>query len=216
MKIRVLLADDHPVLREALVHVLQREGDIEVIGQAGNGREAVEMARDLVPDVTVMDIGMPDLNGVGATSRIVARHPSIRVVALSAYTDRRFVSEMFKAGATGYVTKNAASTELLRAIRAVVKGNRYLCPQLAAVLAENPQPAVAAEAIIADQPGLGRREKEVLQLIAEGMRSTDIARKLNLATSTVEVHRRNIMRKLNLHTIAELTRYAIREGLTSP
>jgi two-component system NarL family response regulator len=212
----VLLADDHPVLREALVHVLQREGDIEVIGQAGNGREAVEMARDLVPDVTVMDIGMPDLNGVGATSRIVARHPSIRVVALSAYTDRRFVSEMFKAGATGYVTKNAASTELLRAIRAVVKGNRYLCPQLAAVLAENPQPAVAAEAIIADQPGLGRREKEVLQLIAEGMRSTDIARKLNLATSTVEVHRRNIMRKLNLHTIAELTRYAIREGLTSP
>jgi DNA-binding NarL/FixJ family response regulator len=216
MKIRVLLADDHPVLREALVHVLQREGDIEVIGQAGNGREAVEMARDLVPDVTVMDIGMPDLNGVGATSRIVARHPSIRVVALSAYTDRRFVSEMFKAGATGYVTKNAASTELLRAIRAVVNGNRYLCPQLAAVLAENPQPAVAAEAIIADQPGLGRREKEVLQLIAEGMRSTDIARKLNLATSTVEVHRRNIMRKLNLHTIAELTRYAIREGLTSP
>jgi two-component system NarL family response regulator len=212
----VLLADDHPVLREALVHVLQREGDIEVIGQAGNGREAVEMARDLVPDVTVMDIGMPDLNGVGATSRIVARHPSIRVVALSAYTDRRFVSEMFKAGATGYVTKNAASTELLRAIRAVVNGNRYLCPQLAAVLAENPQPAVAAEAIIADQPGLGRREKEVLQLIAEGMRSTDIARKLNLATSTVEVHRRNIMRKLNLHTIAELTRYAIREGLTSP
>jgi two-component system NarL family response regulator len=216
MKTRVLLADDHPVLREALVHILQREKDIEVIGQANSGREAVEMSRDMLPDVTIMDIGMPDLNGVGATARIVARHPAIRVIALSAYTDRRFVSEMFKAGATGYVTKNAASTELLRAIRSVVRGNRYVCPELAAMLAENPHPAVAAGAIIADQPGLGRREKEVLQLIAEGMRSTDIARQLNLATSTVEVHRRNIMRKLNLHTIAALTRYAIREGLTSP
>jgi two-component system NarL family response regulator len=215
MKIRVVLADDHAVLREALVHVLQHEDDIEVVGQADNGRQAVEMARDLAPDVMVMDIGMPDLNGVGATARIVARHPAVKVIALSAYSERRFVSEMFKAGAAGYVTKNAASTELLRAIRAVVRGNDYVCPELAATLVEAPRPEIPGAATVADQPVLGRREKEVLQLIAEGLRGAEIARKLNLATSTVEVHRRNIMRKLDLHTVADLTRYAIREGLTS-
>jgi two-component system NarL family response regulator len=173
------------------------------------------MARDLAPDVMVMDIGMPDLNGVGATARIVARHPAVKVIALSAYSERRFVSEMFKAGAAGYVTKNAARTELLRAIRAVVRGNDYVCPELAATLVEAPRPEIPGAATVADQPVLGRREKEVLQLIAEGLRGAEIARKLNLATSTVEVHRRNIMRKLDLHTVADLTRYAIREGLTS-
>jgi len=215
MKTRVVIADDHSVLREALVHVLQHEGDIEVVGQADNGRQAVEMARDLAPDVLVMDIGMPDLNGVGATARIVARHPAIKVIALSAYSERRFVSEMFRAGAAGYVTKNAASTELLRAIRAVIKGDHYVCPELAAILVEVPQPVKPEGLTVTEQPVLGRREKEVLQLIAEGLRGAEIARKLNLASSTVEVHRRNIMRKLDLHTIADLTRYAIREGLTS-
>ncbi|MDH5275843.1 MAG: response regulator transcription factor [Gammaproteobacteria bacterium] len=215
MKTRVVIADDHSMLREALVHVLQHEGDIEVVGQADNGRQAVEMARDLAPDVLVMDIGMPDLNGVGATARIVARHPAIKVIALSAYSERRFVSEMFRAGAAGYVTKNAASTELLRAIRAVIKGDHYVCPELAAILVEVPQPVKPEGLTVTEQPVLGRREKEVLQLIAEGLRGAEIARKLNLASSTVEVHRRNIMRKLDLHTIADLTRYAIREGLTS-
>lgn len=213
MTIRVLLADDHAVLREALAHVLQHEPDISVVGQAGDGRVAVDLARDLAPDVVVLDIAMPDLNGVGAAARILARNPSVRVIALSAYSDRHFVTEMFRAGAMGYVLKNAAGTELLRAIRAVHKGQRYVCPGVADLPAGHPQQGPAA-AGSSPRVELGRREREVLQLIAEGLRGAEIARRLHIAESTVEVHRRNIMRKLDLHGVAELTRYAIREGLS--
>lgn len=213
MTIRVLLADDHAVLREALAHVLQHEPDISVVGQAGDGRVAVDLARDLAPDVVVLDIAMPDLNGVGAAARILARNPSVRVIALSAYSDRHFVTEMFRAGAMGYVLKNAAGTELLRAIRTVHKGQRYVCPGVADPPASDPQQARPA-AGSSPRVELGRREREVLQLIAEGLRGAEIARRLHIAESTVEVHRRNIMRKLDLHGVAELTRYAIREGLS--
>lgn len=213
MRIRVLLVDDHPVFREALAHVLQHESDISVVGQAGDGRVAVDLARDLAPDVVVLDIAMPGLNGVGAAARILARNPEVRVIALSAYSDRHFVTEMFRAGAMGYVVKNAAGTELLRAIRAVHKGQRYVSPGVAELPAGNPQQAPAA-AGSSPRVELGRREREVLQLIAEGLRGAEIARRLHIAESTVEVHRRNIMRKLDLHGVAELTRYAIREGLS--
>ncbi len=214
MTIRVLLADDHVVLREALAHVLQHEPDFAVVGQAGDGRTAVDLARDLAPDVVVLDIAMPDLNGVGATARILARNPGVKVIALSAYSDRHFVTEMFKAGASGYVVKNAAGTELLRAIRAVCKGQHYVCAALAEIQVTSPQDPASSPSRPLPRPELGRREREVLQLIAEGLRGAEIARRLHIAESTVEVHRRNIMRKLDLHGVAELTRYAIREGLS--
>jgi two-component system NarL family response regulator len=214
MSIRVLLADDHAVFREALVHVLAHEADIIIAGQAGSGREAVELCRDLMPDVAVLDISMPDLNGVGATAHIVARNPAVKVIALSAYSDRRFVSEMLKAGAVGYVTKSSAGTELLRAIRAVCKGQNYICPEIAATLVSAVTELGGAGTVKTGINLLGRREREVLQLIAEGLRGPDLAKRLNIAESTVEVHRRNIMRKLDLHTVADLTRFAIREGLS--
>lgn len=212
MTSRLVLVDDHAILREALRTMLRAEADIEVVGEAGNGRDAIRLARDLNPDILVLDIGMPDMNGIEATAAIVSRSPHIKVIALSTHSDRRFVAEMINAGASGYVVKTAASTELLRAIRAVAQGQSYLCPQVAAGVmhasAENPRRGRSA------RPELTRREREVLKLLAEGLRTAGIASRMHLAASTVDVHRRNLMRKLNLHSVAELTKYAIREGLT--
>ncbi len=212
MTTRLVLVDDHAILREALRTMLRAEADIEVVGEAGNGRDAIRLARDLNPDILVLDIGMPDMNGIEATAAIVSRSPHIKVIALSTHSDRRFVAEMINAGASGYVVKTAASTELLRAIRAVAQGQSYLCPQVAAGVmhasAENPRRGRSA------RPELTRREREVLKLLAEGLRTAGIASRMHLAASTVDVHRRNLMRKLNLHSVAELTKYAIREGLT--
>lgn len=212
MKTRLVLADDHVILREALGMMLRAESDIEVVGEASSGREAIGLARDLRPDVMVIDIGMPDMNGIEATAAIVARWPQIKVLALSTHSDRHFVAEMIRAGASGYVVKSAASTELLRAIRAVVQGQAYLCPEVAAgVMREVTQDGSRGEF---RQAELTRREREVLQLLAEGQRTASIAARMHLAPTTVEVHRRNLMRKLDLHTVAELTKYALREGLT--
>ena len=213
MAIRVLLVDEHAMTRDALAEVLEREPDISIVGQAGNGRAAVQLARDLAPDVVVLDVALPELNGVGAAVRIVARNPAVRVVALSSFSDQHFVTEMLKAGATGYVVKSSTRAELLRAIRVVSKGQRYLCPSVAGLAADT-QPAPHPAASRGPRAELGRREREVLQLIAEGLRGAAIAQRLHIAESTVEVHRRNIMRKLGLHGVAELTRYAIREGLS--
>lgn len=213
MKTRVVLADDHAMLRDALSMLLEEEHDMEVVGTAATGREAIESVRALQPDVIVLDISMPDLNGIEATARIVARSPHTKVVGISTHADKRFVTEMLKAGALGYIAKSSAATELTRAIRAVAKGQRYLCPRIAAevvdTLAHSEQSAATAK------PALSHREREVLQLVAEGLRTADIAERMHLAEATVEVHRRNIMRKLELHSVAELTKYAIREGLTS-
>jgi DNA-binding NarL/FixJ family response regulator len=212
MKTRVVLVDDHEILREALRMILHSESNIEVVGEASNGREALDLARDLQPDVMVLDIGMPDMNGIEATAAIVARSPNVKVIALSTHSDRRFVAEMIRAGASGYVVKNAASTELLRAIRAVSQGQAYLCPQVAAaVMREATQDPQRGEP---QQSALTRREREVLKLLAEGQRTAGIAVRMHLAPTTVDVHRRNIMRKLDLHNVAELTKYALREGLT--
>lgn len=202
--IRLLVVDDHKVVREALCSVLERETDIEVVGQAGDGEMALELVAKLMPELVLMDIAMPGISGIEATRRIHAENPGVRVLALSTYFDRRVVTQMLEAGAAGFVNKAVGRDELLQGIRAVAAGKPYLCQEIAAMLIK-PQTGVDSQ--------LGRREIEVLQLLVDGSTSAEIANRLHIATSTVEVHRRNIMRKLDLHSIAELTKYAIRQGL---
>jgi DNA-binding NarL/FixJ family response regulator len=212
MPIRVVLVDDHAVVRSALRALLVGESGIAVVGEACNGREAISMAKVLTPDIVVMDIGMPDMNGIEATQVIVDRFPGTQIVALSRHDSPSSVGDMIKAGARAYVTKAAEATELIRAIRAVGSGQSYLCPRAAAAVMQSG----AADAAQDDsrRMHLTRREREVLKLLAEGERTTGIASRICLAESTVEVHRRNLMRKLDLHSVAGLTKYAIREGLT--
>jgi len=213
MTIRVVLADDHRMFREALRSILGKEADIEVVGEASDGRATLKLVRDLEPDVVVLDVAMPEMNGMDAAARIFAQFPKSRIVALSAYSDKRYVQEMLKAGARGYVIKTAAGTELLRAIRAAATGDLYVSPEVSDILVRD---LAADHAKSANQAAaLSRREREVLQLLAEGHHSAGIAERLFISPATVEAHRRNIMRKLDLHTVADLTRYAIREGLTS-
>lgn len=213
MSIRVLLVDDHKILRDALKGVLEREQDIAVVGEANDGGECLELARQLQPDIVLMDIGLPVLGGIDATRALVGENAAIKVVALSTFSDRRVVMQMLDAGARGYVVKSAGRDELLRAIRAVAYGRTYLCPDAAAVLVESLRGKKTADAPPAEP--IGRREREVLQLLADGHTSPEIGKRLHIATSTVEVHRRNLMRKLELHSIAELTKYAVRHGLTT-
>ncbi len=215
MKIRVLLADDHTIVRESLRIALHEAEDMEVVGEATTGREALHMTEELGPDVVIIDIGMPDLNGIDATGRIIGSNPDVRVIALSAHTERQLVTSMLDAGASGYLLKDSPLSELVHAVRAVHHGKKYLSPD---VLPDILDPASSGElpAQLSVYSVLGRREREVLQLLAEGQTSKQIARTLYISPGTVETHRRNIMRKLDLHSVAELTRYAIREGLTQP
>ena len=202
--IRLLLVDDHKIVREALCSVLEREADITVVGQAGDGETALALVAELLPQLVLMDIAMPGISGIEVTRRIAAQSPSVRVLALSTYFDRRVVTQMLEAGAAGFVNKAVGRDELLQGIRAVAAGKPYLCQEIAAMLVK-PQGSAETQ--------LGRREIEVLLLLVDGSTSAEIANRLYIATSTVEVHRRNIMRKLDLHSIAELTKYAIRQGL---
>jgi DNA-binding NarL/FixJ family response regulator len=209
--IRVFLVEDHQMVREALREVLSKELNIEVVGEAGNAHEAIKQVTALAPDVVVLDIRLPDLSGIEVAGRLRDAGNLSKVVALSAFSDKRFVTAMLRSGASAYVTKSAAGTELVRAIRAVADGQGYFSPEIAtALVSEVRDRPVAREA-----PQLGRREREVLRLIAEGVRSPAIAEQLHVSVATVEVHRRNIMRKLGLRTIAELTKHAIREGIVS-
>jgi len=209
--IRVFLVEDHLMVREALSEVLRKQPDIEIVGEAGDAREALAQAPPLKPDVVVLDIRLPDLNGVELAARLRDAGVQSKIVALSAFSDKRFVTAMLRAGASAYVTKSAAGTELVRAIRAVAAGHGYFSPEVApAMISEVRNQARAGEA-----PPLARREREVLRLIAEGLRSPGIAEQLHVSVATVEVHRRNIMRKLGLRTVAELTKHAIREGIVS-
>jgi two-component system NarL family response regulator len=210
MTIRVLLVDDHRLIREALREALEKVPEIKVVGEAGDARTALEQSHVLKPDVAVIDIGLPDVNGMELAARLKDADTKVKVVALSAYADKRFVTEMLRSGASAYVVKASAGTELVRAIDAVMAGKSYFCPEVAgAVIAEVRDSGAHRETRLA------RREREVLRMIAQGMRSQAIGEQLHISLGTVEVHRRNIMRKLGLHTIAELTRYAIREGITS-
>jgi len=213
MTIRVLLVDDHAILREALRLMLEQEGDIEVVAEAGDGETALELAAHIDPDVIVMDVAMPGMSGAEATRSLLRSNPKAKVLALTAYTDKRFVTEMLNAGALGYVTKAADSDKLLEAIRSTAQGQPYVCPKVSAVLLDSMRNTYPARE--QGKTHLGRREREVLGLLAEGKSSPEIGSQLHIAPSTVDVHRRNIMRKLNIHSVAELTKYAIREGLTS-
>jgi two-component system NarL family response regulator len=209
--VRVLLADDHQLVRDALRLMLEMEPDIEVVGQASSGTEVPRLARQLNAHVVCMDIAMPGMNGIETTEKLLATCPDVKVIGLSAYVDQRFIVDMLQAGAVGYVTKADAGEELLRAIRAVCRQQTYLCPAAAtavtgAMCGNGPQGRF--------QGGkLGPRERQVLQLVAEGHTSPRIAQILHIAPSTVEVHRRNLMRKLDLHSVAELTTYALSCGM---
>lgn len=206
MKIRILLADDHQMFREALCHLLQPQPDLQVVGQTGDGLQVVSLAQTTAPHIVCMDINMPGLNGIEVTRDLLQALPLVKVVALSTYLEQHYVLDMLKAGASGYVTKTEASDELLRAIRAVLHGRIYLCPDAAELMAGCllDQRARIRPAVV-----LGKRERQVLKLVADGYTSNQIAEKLQIAAATVEVHRRNIMRKLDRHSVAELTRYVI-------
>lgn len=219
---KILLCDDHRMMRDGLRVILEKEG-FEVIGEAANGREALALAAQHCPDVVVMDVSMPDLNGIDATRQLVARHRGIKVVGLSMNADRRYVTAMFAAGAVGYLLKSSASEELMQALRAVGVNLKYVSPAIAGSFVDDFMThgggtGVAASFAPAKSPSgkpLSPREREVLQLLAEGRSSKDIAVRLDVAATTVETHRRQIMDKLQIRTIAELTKYAVREGLTS-
>jgi DNA-binding NarL/FixJ family response regulator len=213
MVISILLADDHMIVRDGMRSLLEKETDMEVVAVADNGRMALQLARELRPDVVVMDIAMPEMNGIEATRRLLVEKPGIRVLILSMHSARRFVVESLAAGAKGYLLKDCASEELVRGIRTVAADETFLSPKVADIivrdymkrLPESQQPDLAI---------LSSREGEVLQLIAEGLNTKEIAFTLGVSAKTVETHRQQIMKKLNLYSIAELTRYAIREGLT--
>ncbi|MRR58420.1 MAG: response regulator transcription factor [Deltaproteobacteria bacterium] len=213
MTIRILLADDHKIVREGLRALLEKERDIEVVAVAEDGRSATQLALELLPDVAVIDIGMPGLNGIDATRCITVENPAVRVLVLSMHSARRYVLEALSAGAKGYILKDCASEELARAIRIVKANETYLSPKVADILVKDCINLVPAQGL--DTAALlSKREREVLQLIAEGHNTKEIAFLLNLSIKTVETHRQQLMKKLNLQTVAGLTRYAIREGLT--
>ncbi len=214
MSIRVLLSDDHRIMREGLRSLLEKEPDIELVGEAEDGRSTIELASRLKPQVVVMDISMPDLNGIDATRMLLEKLPSVKVLALSMHTDQRFIEGMLRAGATGYLPKDCASEELVRAIRTVLSNQTYLSPSIADVVRRD-YLSQRRGADISVSYVLTEREREVLQLMAEGENTKEIASRLQVSVKTIETFRQHIMQKLNLHSLAELTKYAIREGLTS-
>lgn len=210
---RVVLADDHEMLRAGLRSLLAKERDLEVVGEASDGRQAVELVTQHAPDLAILDIGMPNLNGIEATRQIRATVPKTKVIALSMHAGAQYVSRMLEAGASGYVLKDSAYEELVQAIKAVVSGNVYLGKGIAGVVVDDYVRRIGATPEI-EATKLTAREREIAQLIAEGRSTKEIAGQLHVSVKTVETHRQHIMEKLNIDSIAELTKYAVREGLT--
>ncbi|MCJ8500907.1 response regulator [Desulfatitalea alkaliphila] len=214
MCIRILLVDDHSIIRQGLRVLLEKKPKFEVVGEAENGRVALSMARKLEPDVIVMDINMPDLNGVDAARQILAERPESRIIALSMYSDRSYVKGMLKAGVAGYLLKNCAFDELTKAILAVAGNQTYLSPKVSDIVRKEFVKLMdAGELGVAE--ALTDKEREVLQMIAEGKKTKDIAERLHISVKTVEARRGKIMEKLRINSVAGLTKFAIREGLTS-
>lgn len=206
--IRILLADDHALVRQGFRMILDAQSDMEVLGEAANGREAIELGEKLQPDVVVMDVAMPELNGIEATRRLIASSPRTRVLALSMHKDSAYVREILRAGARGYLLKDSNEADLLAAVRAVAKGEGYLSPGVSDAVLTDYRRHVTDPLDL-----LTSREREVLQLIAEGKTNKEIATSLTLSVYTVEAHRGRVMEKLNLHSTGELVRFALRSGL---
>jgi two-component system NarL family response regulator len=209
---RVMLVDDHPLIREAIGHLIAGAPEFELIGEAADGTECLARIDELHPDILILDIAMPEMNGEQVARELRRHHPELKIIALSGYTDRQFVRAMTKAGAKGYVVKSASGRELIHALRAVASGKNYLSPEVTSAVMTLWEEA-ASSAGLSQPATLGKREKEVLKLIAEGQRSATIAAQMGIAVATVEAHRRNILRKLQLHNVADLTRYALRHGI---
>ncbi len=215
-KIRVLLADDHAIVREGVKRILTAEPDLEVVGEAEDGLQAVEQAKKLKPDVAVLDISMPGINGIEATKQIKAALPDTHTLALTMHSDDSYVFQLLKAGASGYVLKRAAATDLVQAIRAARRGEAFLYPSVAKAVVADYLKRVETGEGRETYDGLTEREKEILTLVAEGATNQDIAQKLYISVKTVQTHRAHIMEKLNLHDRTMLVRYAIRKGLIEP
>jgi DNA-binding NarL/FixJ family response regulator len=213
MALRIIITDDHRLIREGLRSLLESQG-FQVVGEAEDGRSAVKLAKKLDPDAVIIDISMPGLNGIEATRQIHQEAPQVKVIVLSMRSDRRAVLAAFAAGASGYLLKEAAFEEMVVAIKVVLKGQTYLSPAIAHVVVRNSIEYWSASAEPMGR-GISSREREILQLVAEGRSSKEMAESLYVSVKTIETHRKQIMNKLNLHSIAELTKYAVREGVTS-
>ena len=214
-RIRILLADDHTIMRRGLRLLLEQQADFQVVGEAEDGRQAVDLAASLHPAVAVLDIGMPLLNGIEATRQITAADPAIAVVVLSMHSDETYVLRALKAGAKGYLLKNSAEGDLIQAVRAVAEGKSFFSPVIGRMLLEDYMRQVAKREVEDSYDLLTPREKEVLQLIAEGRTNKEVANLLKLSLYTVESHRGKILEKLDLHSVAELILYAVRKGIIS-
>jgi DNA-binding NarL/FixJ family response regulator len=217
MKYRILLVDDHQLFRNGMRALLEQQGDFTIIGEAQDGREALRLAQEQRPDVVIMDISMPGMNGLEAARQLTEAKPSVKVLVVSMYADRRFVVAALEAGAAGYLLKDCAGEEFMQAIYAVLANQTYLCPRIAGFVAEAfRKPQVAPDTVSpSNSSPLTTREREIVQLLAEGRSPEKIADRLHISTKTVHTHRHNIQRKLHLDGVAALTKYAIREGLTS-
>ncbi len=215
-KIRILIADDHRIVREGIRMILSAQKDFEVVGEASTGREAVELARRMKPDVVLMDISMPDLNGIEATRHIREELPSVQVLGLTMHEEEHYVFQMLKAGGAGYVLKRAAAEDLVAAVRAAARGEAFLYPSVAKLVVRDYLERASRREDDASLEALTPREREILTLIAEGLTNQEIAQRLMISIKTVQTHRAHIMEKLNLHDRAELVRFAIRKGLIEP
>ncbi len=214
MSISILLADDHKIIRDGLKSLLDKQPDMVVVGEAENGREAVVLAHQHRPDVIVLDVSMPDLNGMEAAEQLTSELPDCKIIALSMHSDKRFVARMLKAGASAYLLKNSAFDELVNAIKTVLAGETFLSPLIASVVIRDYVANVAPQ-LASDAALLSSRERQVLQLLAEGKSTKQIAGDLFVSVKTIESHRKNIMHKLQIYNLADLIKFAIREGLTS-